>query len=144
MGVTDDDDRLLLRAGRATGPGYAVDVTPERAGWRYSGLRVVELEPGATREIRTGADEVLVVPLAGGCTVEVDGATHWLTGRPDVFTAVTDHLYVPIGTTFTLRSAGGGRFALATARAERRLPVTYRGPTRCGSRCVARVRRRGR
>lgn len=37
-----------LPAGRAAADGpYAVDVTPESAGWGYSGLRVVHLPPGA-------------------------------------------------------------------------------------------------
>ncbi len=122
-----DDDRLLLRAGTASSPGYALDVTPERAGWRFSGLKVLELAADESRTIETAADEMLVVPLSGGCTVQVGGDVHVLTGRPDVFTAVTDHLYLPCGVTATVRSGDGGRFALATARAERALPVAYRG-----------------
>lgn len=117
----------LLRAGDAARDGYTVEVTPETAGWRFSGLKVLELAPGGARQIGTEADEVLVVPLAGGCTVDVGGEVYHLTGRDSIFTGVTDHLYVPCGSTLTIRTESGGRFALATARAERVLPVAYRG-----------------
>lgn len=123
----NDENPLLLRAGQAARDGYAVDVTPESAGWKYSGIKVLGLSAGGSREIRTGHDEMLVLPLAGGCTVEVAGTTHRLVGRPDVFTTVTDHLYVPCGSTLTIRTHEGGRFALATARADHALPVSYRG-----------------
>ena len=127
-------NELLLRAG-TTGHGpFSVDVTPERAGWAWSGLKVLELAPGASHELATGDDEVLVLPLAGGCVVEVveapDGGTaarFGLHGRPDVFTAVTDFLYLPRRTTAVLTAPDGARLALPTARATRDLPVSYQG-----------------
>jgi 5-deoxy-glucuronate isomerase len=103
----------------------SVDVTPESAGWGYSGLRVVELAPGGEYRCATGHDEVVVVPLAGAVTVTAEGQTAELAGRPSVFAGPTDVAYVPIGAELSLRSAGGGRFALATARAERRLPFRH-------------------
>ncbi|WP_324651918.1 5-deoxy-glucuronate isomerase [Georgenia sp. H159] len=124
--MTETDD-LLLRAGDTAHGPYALDVTPERAGWRFSGLKVLRLAPGGSEELSTGEDEVLVLPLSGACTVEVDGRTIELAGRPDVFTAVTDYLYLPLGTTARLSSVDGGTVALPTARATRRLPVSYQG-----------------
>jgi 5-deoxy-glucuronate isomerase len=103
----------------------SVDVTPESAGWGYSGLRVVELAPGGEYRCATGHDEVVVVPLAGAVTVTAEGQTAELAGRASVFAGPTDVAYVPIGAELSLRSAGGGRFALATARAERRLPFRH-------------------
>lgn len=123
------DDHLLVRAGAAASGGYVLDLTPERAGWRYSGLKVLELAAGGSHALGTGQDEMLVLPLAGGCTVEAAGQTYELAGRPDVFSALTDHLYVPPGEDVVVRSAAGGRFALATARVDGpgpALPVTYR------------------
>ncbi len=116
---------LVLRAGQTAHGPYTLDLTPERAGWRFSGLKVVELPAGGSVELATGEDEMLVLPLAGGCAVEVEGQRHELTGRPDVFTAVTDYLYLPRDTTARLSSAAGGTVALPTARAERRPAVSY-------------------
>ncbi|MCM3661526.1 5-deoxy-glucuronate isomerase [Georgenia satyanarayanai] len=118
---------LVLRAGDTAGGAYALDVTPERAGWRFSGLKVLRLEPGGSETLRTGPDEMVLLPLSGSCAVEVEDITYELAGRPDVFTAVTDSLYVPTGTTLTVTSAGGATLALPTARATRRRPVAYQG-----------------
>ncbi|GAA4454100.1 5-deoxy-glucuronate isomerase [Phytohabitans houttuyneae] len=98
-------------------------VTPESAGWRYSGLRVLDLDGAVTFE--TGEDEVLVVPLSGSCTVECDGEVFTLDGREDVFAGVTDFAYAPRDAAVTV--TGQGRFAVPTARASRRLPPRY-GP----------------
>jgi 5-deoxy-glucuronate isomerase len=42
-----------------------------------------------------------------------------------VWTAITDYLYVPRDTTFTIASDDGGRFALPAAKATTDLPVRY-------------------
>jgi 5-deoxy-glucuronate isomerase len=118
---------LHLPAGTAAAGPYALEVTPESAGWGYSSLRVLELDAGGAQTIDTGPDEVLVVPLAGGVTVECDGETIEVTGRSGVFAGPTDFAYLPLGSTAHLRSRDGGRFALCGARARRRLPVRY-GP----------------
>ena len=121
-----DTAGLLLRAGETSHGQVVVDITPERAGWAFSGLKVVELSAGESHALATGADEALVLPLAGACSVLVEGTTYELAGRPDVFAAVTDHLYLPRASIATLTSTKGGRFAIPTARATRRLEVSYR------------------
>jgi 5-deoxy-glucuronate isomerase len=100
-------------------------ITPEEAGWGYSGLSIVTLAPGGRFSNDTGSDEVVVLPLSGGCTVEAgdDGAT--LSGRRSVFDGISDLAYVPRSTELTITSPGGGRFALATARATERRPFRY-------------------
>jgi len=123
--VSEKSD-LLIRAGQTAHGQWALDITPEQAGWRFSGLRILELAAGASQELRTDEDEALILPLRGSCSVQVAGATHDLAGRPDVFTEVTDYLYLPHETTATITSALGGRFAIPTARATRSLEVTYR------------------
>ena len=103
-------------------------LTPERAGWARSGLRVLRLAGGETRTIETGDDEVAVLPLSiTGLTVDVDGERFELAGRTDVFARVTDFVYVGRDSTVTLRATGGGEVAVPTARCERRLPPRY-GP----------------
>jgi len=118
---------LHLPAGSAAAGSYALEVTPESAGWGHSGLRILELRAGGSSTVDTGPDEVLVVPLSGGVEVRCDGETLVLAGRSDVFAGPTDFAYLPPGATAGLSSEAGGRFALCSARASRRLPVRY-GP----------------
>jgi 5-deoxy-glucuronate isomerase len=118
-------ERLHLPAGTTAGDGWAVRVTPETAGWRYTGLRVLELAPDESRSFTTGADEMLVLPLRGGCLVDVDGLSFTLDGREGVFDRVSDFAYLPIGAEVRLRSPGGASLALPSARAERRLAAAY-------------------
>ena len=102
-------------------------VTPESAGWAFCGLQVVDLAPNGSQVIETGPSEMLVLPLSGAVDVECDGERLELAGRAGVFAGPTDFAYLPTGSTATLRSAGGGRFALPSARTEQRRPVRY-GP----------------
>lgn len=116
------------RPARAPAAGeWIVDITPENAGWGYSGLRVVELSPGGRLDHATGTDEVIILPLAGSARVTCDGETIDLIGRRDPFSGPSDFTYLPRDASVRLQSASGGRFALASARAEERLPFRY-GP----------------
>jgi 5-deoxy-glucuronate isomerase len=123
----DDGARLHRVAGSTARDGYATAVDPELAGWGYSGLRVVELEAGGSQEVSSGPDELLVLPLSGGCTVECEGERFEVRGRPGVFAGPTDFAYVPRDSVAVVRSEQGGRFAIPSARAQRRLPFRY-GP----------------
>ena len=100
-------------------------VTPESAGWGFSGLEVVRLAAGAEFCWDGAHDEAIVVPLSGGCTVVAGGDKAELAGRPDVFAGPTDVAYVPLGRAATISSADGGRFAVATARAEEEHPFRH-------------------
>jgi 5-deoxy-glucuronate isomerase len=88
---------------------------------RYAHLRVIELAPAATEVLETGDEELLVLPLAGACTVRCDGETFELAGRRDVFSGVSGFAYAPRDAEVAITSAGGGRFALPSAPAQRRL-----------------------
>jgi len=122
---------LILRAGvpDARTGGAVTEITPERAGWGYSGLRVHEIAPGGRLDLELTADEAVVVPLRGSlrlAVTEPGGQRHdlRLAGRPDVFAGPADTAYLPVGSTVTLRPDGGdARVAIATARAGRVLPV---------------------
>jgi 5-deoxy-glucuronate isomerase len=97
------------------------EITPQSAGWEYTGLRIVTLGEPVT--VSTGEDEWAILPLAGSGTVEAEGRTITLHGRESVFSAVSDFAYVPRDSEFRL--TGSGRFALAHAPARRRLEVAY-------------------
>lgn len=117
---------LHRRAGELARRPYSLELTPEDAGWQYSSLRIATLDPGARIELDTGGEEWLVVPLAGGAELELGVDSVALSGRRDVFSGPSDVCYVPPGRRLVLASEGGGRFALAGARAEGGLAVTYR------------------
>jgi 5-deoxy-glucuronate isomerase len=104
---------------------WSVVIDPARAGWSYSGLRIVELAAGDAIGLDTGDDEVLVLPLAGAAVVECDGEKAELTGRRGVFDGVTDFAYAPRDAHVRITSADGGRFAVPSARARRRLPFRH-------------------
>ncbi|MFJ3821954.1 5-deoxy-glucuronate isomerase [Streptomyces nodosus] len=116
-----------LPAGRAATDAYAVEITPESAGWGYSGLKVLDLPSGGRHTFDTADSEWIVLPLSGSCTVTVDDDTFRLHGRESVFSGVSDFAYVPRDARVSLTSEAGGRFALTGARCERRLPARY-GP----------------
>ena len=123
--MTDGFARLYRPFGTLADGEWSVVLDPETAGWRFSGLRAATLDAGGRTGFDTGADEVIVLPIAGGFDVTVDGATYGLTGRPSVWAGPTDFLYAPPGVAIEITSEGGGRFAIATARATARFPVRY-------------------
>ncbi len=132
---------LVHRRGSLAGPddGDVVTLTPQDAGWTWTGLRVLALAPGAERTVVTGTSEVFVLPLAGSVQVTVAPgasrkaspgereATYDLVGRDSVFTRVTDFAYAGRDSVLTLRSAAGAEVALPSAVCERRRPPAY-GP----------------
>ncbi len=98
-----------------------MELSPERAGWTYCGLRVAELPPGGRLDLSTGGEEMAVLPLSGSLEIAVEGRVLELEGRTGVFAKVTDWAYLPIATEATLRTPGGCRVALPSSRATRRL-----------------------
>jgi 5-deoxy-glucuronate isomerase len=119
------DGKLHLPHGTTPEGAFSLRVTPEQAGWAFSGLRVLELAPGAAHTLHSGTDELLVLPLAGGCVVECESRRFELAGRDEVFARVTDFAYVPMDAEVRVSSMGGGRFALPSALAGRRLDPAY-------------------
>ncbi len=117
--------RLHWPAGTAADGADPVLITPQAAGWLYTGLRILRLAPGETRTIATGTCEMLVLPLSGGCTVGIGGHRFTLGGRASVFEGISDFAYLPVGHEATLASADGAELALPFAEATRRLPPAY-------------------
>jgi 5-deoxy-glucuronate isomerase len=121
------NDKLHLPRGTTADGPFSLVITPERAGWTYSGLKVLDLRPGASHTWLTGEDEILVLPLSGSATVTCDGTTFELEGRRSVFGRVSDFCYAPRDAAVTVTSRSGGSFAIPAARCTRRLEPRY-GP----------------
>src|SRR3954467_4550425 len=99
---------------------YAVDVTPESAGWSEASLWGVEVTSGQELALDTNGIEVMILPLAGGGAVDCDGETYELSPRASVFDGPADMVYIGTGRSYRLR--GEGRLAICGARAKRQLP----------------------
>jgi 5-deoxy-glucuronate isomerase len=105
-------------------------LTPETAGWTYTGLRVLRLAAGERRVVHTGEFEAFVLPLSGAVVVEADGERYPLAGRESVFDRVTDFAYVPRNAEVILSNVDSTRdveLAMPMARCTRRLAPKY-GP----------------
>ena len=99
----------------------SVDITAARAGWEYSGLRVVNLAADTTHELNTETTEMAILPLSGGVTIEMESRVFRLEGRAGVFAAVTDFAYVPIDADIRMTTKEPCEIALCTAEATRRI-----------------------
>ena len=119
--------KLHLRDGDTADGPWSLRVTPEQAGWAYSGLRVLALGPGEEQRFASGGEELLVLPLAGSCVVECESRRFELAGRDGVFAGVSDFAYVPRDAEVRVASSGGGRFILPSSLANGRLDPAY-GP----------------
>ena len=100
---------------------YALEITPEAAGWGFCGLRILPL--AGSHAFETGEDELIVLPLEGGAEVTVDGESFTLRGRAGLFDGPTDFVYVPRDAHVEI--AGEGRVALPSSRARNRLEPRY-------------------
>lgn len=116
---------LYRPSGSLAAEGWSVLLTPDMAGWQFCGLRAATLPAGGQIGLATGSDEVAVLPLEGAYEVTVDRHRFPLIGRPSVWSGPSDFLYAPPGCDVVVASQDGGRFAVVTARAERRFPVRY-------------------
>ncbi|MGH7553481.1 MAG: 5-deoxy-glucuronate isomerase [Longimicrobiales bacterium] len=129
--------RLHLPAGSVSHDRDPVRISPERAGWRYTGLDVVRLQPGERRLFDTIGRELVVLPLSGSCVVDIGEDRIELHGRRDVFAAISDFAYVPAGGDVALTSRAGGEFALPWALATQRFAPAY------GAASTVRIEARG-
>ena len=103
----------------------AVSLDPDRAGWAYSGLRVLDLGVRATHDVVLEGVEAVIVPLsARDVEVSVDDVSYRLAGRDGVFASVSDWLYAPVGSQLRIHGTGG-EVAVCTAVAEDVHPVVY-------------------
>ena len=78
------DAELYRPADSLAGDGWELLLTPDRAGWTWSGLRVAALAPGGRIRYDTGHDEAIVLPLSGSCRVTRAGEIVWEFWNPEV------------------------------------------------------------
>lgn len=118
---------LLVRASVATGVD-PITITPESAGWAFTGLRVVRLRAGGPLTIETGELEYAIVPVSGGALlVTVDGEEFSVRGRGSVFETVPDVVYAPRDSAVELVAVDDAEVALPNCPARvRRDPVLIR------------------
>ncbi len=120
-----EDRRLFHRAGSLSLDSASCVITPDTAGWTYSGLAILDLKAGESYVVPTATTEVAVLPLAGGCRVQVDDRSFDLTGRAGVFGEVTDWAYVPVASDAVVTATGDTQVALCSAEATRRIEPYY-------------------
>lgn len=92
----------------------------EAVAWQHTSLRVAELELGALLTHETRDEEMVVVPLVGSVTIDIEGSEAiTLGGRASVFDGPSDTAYLPRQRSITVRNNGTGpaRVALCGARA---------------------------
>ncbi len=119
-------ESLHRPAGTLVDGDLQVSLTPEQAGWSYTGLSVVSLVPGVERSIDLETNEAVVLPLsATDVSVTSDDQHFVLDGRTSVFDRVTDFAYAPRGAAVVLAAPAGGEVAIATSRCDRRLTARY-------------------
>ena len=97
--------KLYIPARSATPP-YTVDITPESAGWSETSLQVVELDSMQELALDTNGTEVMILPLAGGGTVECGNEAFELSPRASVFDGPADMVYIGTGQSYTLCGEG--------------------------------------
>jgi 5-deoxy-glucuronate isomerase len=111
---------LLLKSRRlAANSGELITVTPESAGWEYTGLQVRALSAGEVWTTTTGPDEVALVPLGGRCSVAIGGGYLWEIGeRENVFAGKPWAVYVPRQTDYEVTALTAVELAICATRAE--------------------------
>ena len=125
--MSTNDQRWFHRRGELSLDGWQSVVDDALPGWQYTGLRVAQIGDGELLDLGGRGVERMIVPLAGSFTVfhRDDTQTHEtrLHGRRSVFHGPTDVLYLPCGSTATLR--GAGRVAVAEAPTDDRRQWRY-------------------
>ena len=124
---TASERRWFIPAGSAREGRADLRITPESAGWTYCGMRVYTLHPDEPAEfVLDGEEGVLVSLSAQDFVALVDGREFPMRGRAGVFAAVSDWMYLPVGSRVSI-VGDSGEVAIVTARASEVFPVHY-GP----------------
>lgn len=124
---------LRVRSQKPDASGVVLDITPQSAGWRYVGFRVVRLMPGQAYDgVEEGREACLVI-LSG--TISVTGDHERFTGvggRADVFEGPATSVYVPAGTPYRIEADSLAEIAICTAPATGKGRMRVIGPEQVG------------
>ncbi len=120
--MTSPREFLLHSVQADRGPTSLIQVDPGSANWEFCSLNVMSLAPGQSWSGDSGPDEVCLVPLGGRCLVSAAGQAWTIGERENVFSGKPWGLYLPIGTTYSVRAESPLELAVTGARAEHRHP----------------------
>ncbi len=96
-------------------------LTPERAGWLYTGFHTVRLSEQKPMPLSLDGDEAALVVLSGIVDVRSpDGEWCGLGGRASVFEAPPWVLYLPHGSKAEVTARGEAEIAVCLGRSDRR------------------------
>ena len=98
----------------------ALDITPQSAGWRYVGFKLMKLHAGETAKGGEGGREVCLVIVAGRCDVIAGGQRFADIGdRMSAFEDKAPHaIYVPAGMRFEVAARTDLEIAFCSAPGE--------------------------
>ena len=105
-----------------SGPGRALHVTPESAGWSNLEFSIVNVEPSQPWREQRDERETAIVPQSGSGVVKVQDRVVELH-RTSVFEQMPTIVYVPPGVEFEIESDSELQAAVGSAPAEGKLPV---------------------
>ncbi|HEU0164526.1 MAG TPA: 5-deoxy-glucuronate isomerase [Thermomicrobiales bacterium] len=114
---------MILHSDTTAATALKIEITPESAGWDYTGLVVVRLLSG---EIWTDAfpdDEICIVTLWGSAIVESGGASWEVSREGGLFAAKPTALYLPVGSEITMTAGSDCEIAITSSRARVAYPA---------------------
>lgn len=107
---------LLVRPHPPAEDGTVLEISPESAGWRYVGFRVVRLSAGEQYDHVEEGREACLVILTGTVTVAAGGARfEGIGGRDSVFDGAATSAYLPAGTPYSIDAVSDAEIAVCTA-----------------------------
>lgn len=116
--MSAENDLLLKSRSVGDAGGDLLSVTPETAGWSYTGLQVRRMSPGDTWSETSEQDEIAIVPLGGRCRISALSQEWTLGERRNVFDGQPWALYLPRNTPYEVVALEPLEVAICRARAE--------------------------
>jgi len=109
---------LLVTPHAPDARGVTIDITPQSAGWRYVGFRVLHLIDRQTHAAREPERETCLVILTGRAEI-VAGKEHFagVGNRHSVFEGMPTSVYVPAGVAYEITARGDCQIAVCSAPA---------------------------
>jgi 5-deoxy-glucuronate isomerase len=108
---------LLVRPQAPDSSGCILEVTPESAGWKHVGFRLLALRAGQQVSASGAGRETCIVVLTGTALVTVGGEIFGaIGGRASVFDDVAPGaMYVPADSTYVIDAVASAQVAICTA-----------------------------
>ena len=104
---------------------HEISLSPQDSGWEYCGFYTYNFATKSEFSVELSGREGVLLPLSTqNVSVSVDGQAFTLKGRTGVFAAVSDWIYLPVGSKVSF-SGKSGEIALLTAQASEKFPVCY-------------------